>query len=583
MKSDQFKTYIEGVVTSLGGSNPLRINWVPDANPCIDMKDGVITLPSFPDGITMPPDLVKLMRGYVDHEAGGHGRETDHELVFKRIMEIKKEQGENAAIWYKNLWNLFEDSRIERKLIDHLPGTKNSLKYAVDKASNTFDCSDEQLEESCNGQNGELIQALFPLVRREPYGLDQDERLNKIISKETQELAKEIAEKVLQCDTNSDILKVTDEYFKHLDTSQDPPNDPQESGGQSDKGKDGDGEGGEEEQKVVGVGPTDIGDLIKDAMGPFIYEHVEGKEDIPPWIFNEGKSNEVLSSYLLKDYKYKKIYKDSLSGVGPKINVLKSKFRQSLLSTENRSWEAGKIYGKLDSKRFPKAIKGIPEVYKQRYETPELDTALTILIDMSGSMSGKKSFLARDVSIILNEALKGTKVSYKVVGFRTQGYQENWIEWSSTDAYYNKNIYFTSVNKSVFPIFKDWNDPAHLAQLTLPAIPYNSGAGNDDYSALDFAYKDLQKRREERKILIVISDGAPTPYTHNCYPDQGVLMKDLSSRMYREHKIETTAIGIWTDTVGHYYKNHIAVSSLNDFLSKGFQHVITTIRKGASC
>ncbi|MBF9682944.1 hypothetical protein IAI36_11715, partial [Streptococcus pseudopneumoniae] len=79
--------------------------------------------------------------------------------------------------------------------------------------------------------------------------------------------------------------------------------------------------------------------------------------------------------------------------------TMKNKLRTALLSKQRRDWDFGREIGKLDSKRLVSAYGGKPNVFKARIDRPEENTAIQILIDLSGSMHGEKVKLAQDCAI----------------------------------------------------------------------------------------------------------------------------------------------------------------------------------------
>ena len=115
---------------------------------------------------------------------------------------------------------------------------------------------------------------------------------------------------------------------------------------------------------------------------------------------------------------YSNCYKDILQNklVGS-ANVIRRKIERALLAKLNRGWDQGREIGRLDNKRLVSAFNGRPNVYKQQEPIPEMDTALQLVIDCSGSMSGKKIRLAQEVAIALAEAIDKTQVEYEILGF----------------------------------------------------------------------------------------------------------------------------------------------------------------------
>ena len=82
-------------------------------------------------------------------------------------------------------------------------------------------------------------------------------------------------------------------------------------------------------------------------------------------------------------------YDRLLSKMASEANSMRSKLMRSLMSKQKRDWDYGREDGRLDTKRFTQAFNGRPNVFKMRTDRSELDTAVTVLVDLSGSMSYK--------------------------------------------------------------------------------------------------------------------------------------------------------------------------------------------------
>jgi len=121
-----------------------------------------------------------------------------------------------------------------------------------------------------------------------------------------------------------------------------------------------------------------------------------------------------------------------MSGYG---NVMRRKLERAWMSKDNRDWDGGREDGRLDTRRFVGAFNGRQDVFKKREPRAEMDTALTVLIDLSGSMGGSKIRIAEQCAIALAEAVDKTGVAYEVLGFTQAGRADDYPVQPDGSAY----------------------------------------------------------------------------------------------------------------------------------------------------
>lgn len=185
--------------------------------------------------------------------------------------------------------------------------------------------------------------------------------------------------------------------------------------------------------------------------------------------------------------------------------------------------------GKLDRRALHKVPTGSREVfYKETTRIDPRSTAVSLLVDCSGSMSGTRFVTAAAAATVLCDSLVPLQMPVKVAAF--------------TDTYKN----------TVHYIMKDWQDRADVNKLMRRFThPFEGGtmSGNDDGASIMYAVKDLLSREEQRKILIVLSDGQPAGGEGDAYTyAKGVID-------YVQHHVECYGIGIESDAVSRLYKD----------------------------
>jgi cobalamin biosynthesis protein CobT len=120
---------------------------------------------------------------------------------------------------------------------------------------------------------------------------------------------------------------------------------------------------------------------------------------------------ETDKSLMLRGYTAR-AYDQRLERMQGEVNAIRRKLERALVSKQQRDWVGGQESGRLDSRRFAAVMAGRTNVFKQKTDRAELDTALTILVDLSGSMSGYgKASVARDCVMAVAEAVDRTGIA----------------------------------------------------------------------------------------------------------------------------------------------------------------------------
>jgi len=269
-------------------------------------------------------------------------------------------------------------------------------------------------------------------------------------------------------------------------------------------------------------------------------------------------------------------YNAYLSQTAGKTNVIRRRFERALLATQMRGWDGGRERGHLDTRRLVSAYNGSPNVFKVREEVPEMDTALTILVDLSGSMGGYKAQVATQCAIAIVEAIDKTGVSYEVLGFNnTTGYDASVAPIpdgardggrAATGAYE-----FTRIEPLDIYQFKLFDEQLRHARGSLSSIERCVGGNNSDGEAVRSAYASLRARPEKRKVFLTLSDGSPACHTEH----HGTLCKDLRNAINELTKDRVTCIGvgICDRSVEKYYPNHVVVNDLEELAGKAIDQI----------
>ena len=245
------------------------------------------------------------------------------------------------------------------------------------------------------------------------------------------------------------------------------------------------------------------------------------------------------------------------------IGKLANRLQRLLLAKQNTSWNYNLEEGMLDTARLHRVIAepGHPLSYKQETETNFKDTVVTLLIDNSGSMRGRSISLAAICTDIIGSTLERCQIKTEVLGFTTKHWKGGASKqlWISNGSYSNPG----RLNDLRHIIYKSADNSWRRARKYFGAM-LREGLlkENIDGEALSWSHKRLIKRNEERKIMIVISDGAPVDDSTLSANREDYLdnhLKETISLIENESPVELQAIGIGHD-VTKYYKNAITIN-----------------------
>ena len=265
--------------------------------------------------------------------------------------------------------------------------------------------------------------------------------------------------------------------------------------------------------------------------------------------------------------KLRKALDQQLIGFQDIITKLANKLQRQLLAKQNRAWEFDLEEGLLDSSKLPRIIMDPYNSlsFKKEKDLDFKDTVVTLLIDNSGSMRGRPITIAAICADILSRTLERCSVKVEILGFTTK----NWKGGQSRELWNKKNKPKTPgrLNDLRHIIYKGADTHWRQAKNNL-GLMLKEGLlkENIDGEAISWAFSRIKKRKEERKILMVISDGAPVDDSTLSVNSGDFLEKHLKKMVkFIENKseIEILAIGIGHD-VSRYYDKAIKISDVNE-------------------
>ncbi|MFB0613293.1 cobaltochelatase subunit CobT [Aurantiacibacter poecillastricola] len=276
--------------------------------------------------------------------------------------------------------------------------------------------------------------------------------------------------------------------------------------------------------------------------------------------------DEVVEATELCDYEELdrlRAYLDSqLAGLAGVVTKLANRLQRRLMAQQNRSWDFDQEEGLLDAARLARVVvsPGHSLSYKQEQEQEFKDTVVTLLIDNSGSMRGRPISIAAISADILARTLERCGVKVEILGFTTRAWKggQSREKWLADGRPENPG----RLNDIRHIIYKKADEPMRRARRSL-GLMMREGLlkENIDGEALLWAHDRLLARPEDRRILMVISDGAPVDDSTLSVNSAGYLeahLRKVIEWIEKVSPVQLVAIGIGHD-VTRYYKRAVTI------------------------
>ena len=247
------------------------------------------------------------------------------------------------------------------------------------------------------------------------------------------------------------------------------------------------------------------------------------------------------------------------------VSRLANKLQRRLQAQQNRSWLFDLEEGTLDAGRLARVVANptTPLSFKQEKDTEFRDTCVTLLLDNSGSMRGRPISIAAICADVLARTLERCSVKVEILGFTTRAWKggqsrERWLAQGRPQGP-------GRLNDLRHIIYKGADAPWRRARPNL-GLMMKEGLlkENIDGEALEWAHRRMMARPEARKILMVISDGAPVDDSTLSVNPANFLekhLRDVIAMVERRRQVELIAIGIGHD-VTRYYQRAVTITDV---------------------
>src|SRR5580693_2368027 len=519
----------------------------------------------------LPADEVAQLRGAADslalrlryHDDGVHAKRVPGGPLARAIFES------------------LEQARVEALGAKRMPGVGINLSAMIDEQYRRQGF--ERVTERTEGTMAEAVRLLTrealtheppPPAARKVVDLWRPWLEGKI-AKDLSELDKQILDQDAYARTTRRLIQDLDLDLGELDDSsedQQSQGDEQDGENQTDSGESATAGAQPSMEGAPADGATD--DAEQDGDADTDGEMMPGASDDDPGRPDENAiyrafntaSDEVIDADKLCDSdelgRLRHLLDQQLSHLQSVIARLANRLQRRLLARQTRAWEFDLDEGILDAARLSRVVTNpvLPLSYKRERETDFRDTVVTLLIDNSGSMRGRPITVAAMSADILARTLERCAVKVEILGFTTRAWKggqarERWIAAGKPP---NPG----RLNDLRHIVYKPADAPWRRARRNL-GLMLREGIlkENIDGEALRWAHNRLLTRTEERKILMVISDGAPVDDSTLSVNPGNYLEKHLREVIHdieRTGEVELTAIGIGHD-VTRYYRRAVTI------------------------
>lgn len=585
---DKFRQYLSGVARAIADKPDLDVRFTTQTP---SMKDGVISVP-MPDR-SLSPENVALARGVTDAFA----------LKAKWHNPLLHAEKRPIDAQASHILDGLEQARVESLGAQAMEGVRQNLKVALEKELSETNLSQVKIREEVP------LDIALPLLLRERMTGDTPPESAKKALDLLRPWVKEKADNALDslAESASDQSSFTHQALNLLqnlqilslqDQPETKPTDSDDANGEDEeetpkgaesKPDQGDDDSSSEAQEMKGQGQQ--ADDSEEITSSTSHDGEDGEDQKNGGGDDEGEglspdpSGQKMPSLNAFDYKiyttrYDEViaahdlcdeeelrrlrsYLDQqLNALHGMVTRLANRLQRRLQAQQNRHWDFDQEEGLLDSARLSRVVANplLPLSYKIEREASFKDTVVTLLIDNSGSMRGRPISIAALSTDILAHTLERCGVRTEILGFTTRA----WKGGNSREDWMNNGRPAAPgrLNDLRHIIYKEADEPWRRAKNSL-GLMMREGLlkENIDGEALLWAHNRLVARPEDRRILMVISDGAPVDDSTLSVNSSSFLEKHLRKVIdWIENKspVELLAIGIGHD-VTRYYKRAVTL------------------------
>lgn len=569
---NEFKSEVEGTTPTLGRK---KVTVYFSGKEAGIQGDSTIVFPNLGPTEELDNGDIDVFRGFVDTKSSLL-RFSDMDFYKGTLKSLKDDDP-----MLVNIFTAIEEARVAREYCHDYVGAKRNVGSLVKKVANlALGKGDGKTKNHLYGPAlatcvmDRLGGAYTWLEQKamEDEGLDMD-------------AMRKYADIVFDLETTQESFDLARKIYEEVEKDDEDEDDNDGNGG-GDDGEEGNEEGNKDDNKYV-----NSNDVINDITENFFRAPRDGNDQpyrVPTTDYD------VTLHWASDGHRFDKNiarYNKVMDELSSSVSTLKRKIELLIQSTRKIDWDRRKEYGRFDSRRLIGAYNAEPDVFKLRDDRSDLDTAISIVVDMSGSMGGGKSVKAMQTCGLLAECMQKIGVPFEIVGFSTGGpIPQREIKQSRPfpEAAFSR---YDKLELYEFKRFSDrWFDARHYMGNMYHSGPEcrkyhakiereNDDKGVKNHGVLGFrknidgesvslASTRLMKRPEKRKVMFVLSDGQPAAMSENSFSLHEHL-EDTIKRVSKQHDI--VGIGIEDSSVRHYYPNYVVLKRAEDLPQMGLR------------
>ena len=265
-------------------------------------------------------------------------------------------------------------------------------------------------------------------------------------------------------------------------------------------------------------------------------------------------------------------YNRSRDEVLPYINVVSSVLTRTLIAQARATLQQGRFEGALSVSNIARMRVGQFDVFQKRWPGRKMNTYVELVVDQSGSMTGGKIDLASKTCLVIAEALDKIKIPFGICGF-TCGYMDDGLTAEQrrrqeavfrgmAGRSHHSGTPYERIEPLVEYVYKRAQEPYAMKKVLMPLMCRQEMSNNADGDSLLRIGKRVMTRHEQRKIIIVLSDGHPCA----AYKGRNVhhaRLKQVVGQLERMPGMEVIGIGINTEAPKEFYKRCVIVDRID--------------------
>ena len=570
-KIEDFKTAISSTVRSITNSQKIEVSF---GNQIVESSKNSIKLPNL--------QYISKKINYLEIRAMADSKSLRIRFSDDKVLKKHEPKGNIS----KKLYNISEKIRCEKIGASYFKGIKENIEKFYKKRLSELDLKSSE---------DKIVESFENYLRVKFFDYNNESEIDKKFKSYKKDLNNQFKEKISELKE----LTIDQEKFNYLisqlitDMSLDENIEEEEKRDDDNNKEDKHNKPRNQEQKTkekegkyeemsIESGVPDLESETKDSDTE---EGIEIEDSARPDLKKAKKNNfgdikykpyteefdEILKAEDLENIeeltRLRKNLDQQLLQLKSFISKLANKFQRKLLAKQNRSWNFDLEEGLLDTSKLPRIIMDPFNSlsFKKEKDIQFKDTIVTILIDNSGSMRGKPISVAAICADILSRTLERCMVKVEILGFTTKHWKGGLSreKWMKND----KPNFPGRLNDLRHIIYKSADTPWRQSKNNM-GLMLKEGLlkENIDGEALKWAFNKMNKRTEDRKILMVISDGAPVDDSTLSTNSSDYLETNLKKTVkWIENKsnIELLAIGIGHD-VTRYYDKAVKITDVQD-------------------